>query len=365
MTSLTMRGNEAPQVKLFSYVHLEDRVPRNHPLRPVRQMVDQALAGLDGAFATMYATTGRPSIPPERLLRALLLQIFYSVRSEALLIEQLDYNLLFRWFVGLAIDDPVWDPSTFSKNRDRLIEADVAQSFFNQILAQAEAKQLLSDEHFSVDGTLIEAWASHKSFQRKDGSSPPSSPGRNGEADFKGERRSNETHQSTTDPEALSYRKGDSLPARLGYLGHVLMENRNGLVVDTRLTPATGRAEREAAVAMIEARPGNQRVTVGADKAYDTAEFVDTLRCANATPHVAQNTSNRRSAIDGRTTRHPGYTVSQRIRKRIEECFGWGKVIGPLRKTHVRGVKKVGFVFTLTFAAYNLVRLRNLVGAAP
>jgi len=328
-------------------------------------MVDQALAGLDGAFATMYATTGRPSIPPERLLRALLLQIFYSIRSEALLIEQLDYNLLFRWFVGLGIDDPVWDPSTFSKNRDRLIEAEVARGFFHRVLAQAAAKQLLSDEHFSVDGTLIEAWASHKSFQRKDGGSPPSSPGRNGEADFKGERRSNATHQSTTDPEALSYRKSDNQPARLGYLGHVLMENRNGLVVDTRLTPATGKAEREAAVAMIAARPGNQRVTVGADKAYDTAEFVDTLRGANATPHVAQNTSSRRSAIDGRTTRHPGYRISQRLRKRIEECFGWGKVIGPLRKTHVRGVKKVGFVFTLTFAAYNLARLRNLVGAAP
>jgi IS5 family transposase len=241
----------------------------------------------------------------------------------------------------------------------------VAKGFFAQILAQAEAKQLLSDEHFSVDGTLIEAWASHKSFQRKDGGSPPPSPGRNGEADFKGERRSNATHASTTDPEALSYRKSDNQPARLGYLGHVLMENRNGLVVDARLTQATGTAERDAAVAMIEARPGKRRVTVGADKAYDTADCVDRLRCANATPHVAQNTSKRRSAIDGRTTRHAGYTVSQRIRKRIEEGFGWGKVIGPLRKVHVRGVQKVSFVFTLTFAAYNLVRLRNLVGAAP
>jgi transposase len=360
-----MRGNEAPQVNLFSYVHLEDRVPRRHPLRAMRRIVDHALTGLDGAFAAMYATTGRPSIPPERLLRALLLQICYSIRSEALLIEQLDYNLLFRWFVGLGIDDPVWDPSTFSKNRDRLIEAEVAQGFFDQVLAQAKAKRLLSDEHFSVDGTLIEAWASHKSFQRKDGGSPPSGPGRNGEADFKGERRSNATHQSTTDPEALSYRKSDNQPARLGYLGHVLMENRNGLVVATRLTQATGTAERAAAIAMVEGRPGNQRVTVGADKAYDTADFVKRLRGANATPHVAQNTSNRRSAIDGRTTRHAGYTVSQRIRKRIEECFGWGKVIGPLRKVQVRGVNKVGFVFTLTCAAYNLVRLRNLVGAAP
>jgi transposase len=360
-----MRGNEAPQVNLFSYVHLEDRIPRRHPLRPMRRMVDRALAGLDGAFAAMYATTGRPSVPPERMLRALLLQIVYSIRSEALLIEQLDYNLLFRWFVGLGIDEPVWDPSTFSKNRDRLIEAEVALGFFEQVLAQAAAKDLLSDEHFSVDGTLLEAWASQKSFQRKDGSSPPSSPGRNGEDDFKGERRSNATHQSTTDPEALSYRKSDNQPARLGYLGHVLMENRNGLVVDTRLTQATGTAEREAAIAMVEARPGNQRVTVGADKAYDTADCVDRLRCANATPHVTQNTSGRRSAIDGRTTRHPGYTVSLRIRKRIEECFGWGKGVGPLRKLHVRGVAKVGFVFTLTFAAYNLVRLRNLVGAAP
>jgi transposase len=360
-----MRGNEAPQVNLFSYVHLEDRIPRRHPLRPMRRMVDQALAGLDGAFAAMYATTGRPSVPPERMLRALLLQIVYSIRSEALLIEQLDYNLLFRWFVGLGIDEPVWDPSTFSKNRDRLIEAEVAQGFFDQVLAQAAAKDLLSDEHFSVDGTLLEAWASQKSFQRKDGGSPPPAPGRNGEADFKGEPRSNKTHQSTTDPEALSYRKSDNQPARLGYLGHVLMENRNGLVVDTRLTQATGTAEREAAIAMVEARPGNQRVTVGADKGYDTADCVDRLRCANATPHVTQNTRNRRSAIDGRTTRHPGYAVSLRIRKRIEECFGWGKVVGPLRKLHVRGVEKVGFVFTLTFAAYNLVRLRNLVGAAP
>jgi len=360
-----MRGNEAPQVNLFSYVHLEDRIPRRHPLRPVRRMVDQALAGMDGAFAAMYAVTGRPSIPPERLLRALLLQIFYSIRSEALLIEQLDYNLLFRWFVGLGIDEPVWDPSTFSKNRDRLIEAEVAQGFFDQVLTQAAAKDLLSDEHFSVDGTLITAWASHKSFQRKDGGSPPPSPGRNGEADFRGEPRTNETHQSTTDPEALSYRKGKNLPARLGYLGHVLMENRNGLVVDTRLTQATGTAEREAAIAMVEARPGSQRLTVGADKAYDTAEFVDRLRCVNATPHVAQNTSNRRSAIDGRTTRHAGYTLSQRIRKRIEEVFGWGKEVGPLRQVHVRGVEKVGFVFTLTATAYNLVRLRNLVGAAP
>lgn len=362
-----MRGADIHQDSLFSYVSPESRVPKGHPLRPVRKMVDAAMDGLSGHFQRMYAGTGRPSIPPEKLLRALLLQVFYSIRSERLLMEQLDYNLLFRWFVGLSVDDPVWDHSTFSKNRDRLLESDVAEAFFYQVLDQAEAKGLISDEHFSVDGTLIEAWASMKSFRPKedDDRDGGGSGGRNEERDFHGEQRRNDTHASTTDPEARLYKKGRGKESKLCYIGHTLMENRNGLIVDTEVTPATGTAEREAAVKMLQRRPAGERVTVGADKGYDNRAFVDDCRGLKATPHVAQNTSGRRSAIDGRTTRHPGYTVSQRIRKRIEEGFGWAKTVGAVRKTKFRGLPRLNFQFRLTFAAYNLLRIRNLAVEVP
>ena len=359
-----MRGLDAKSEALFSYVSCEARVPKDHPLRPIRQIVDEALASLSPAFEQLYAKFGRPSIPPERLLRALLLQAFYSVRSELQLIEQLDYNLMFRWFVGLSLDEAVWDATVFTKNRERLIEGDIAKRFMAAVLNQGPVKALLSDEHFSVDGTLIEAWASMKSFRPKDGGGEPPAPGRNGERDFHGEKRSNQTHVSTTDPDARLYRKGPGHPAKLAYLGHVLMENRHALVVDTRLTLATGMAEREAALEMVAHCPGNHRITLGADKAYDVAEFVAGLRQYNVTAHVAQNTTNRRSAIDGRTTRHRGYAVSGRLRKRIEEVFGWTKTAAGFRKTHHRGTTRVGWMFTLTATAYNLVRLRKLLEAA-
>jgi transposase len=354
-----MRGWDARSDALFSYVSCEARVPKDHPLRPIRQIVDEALGALSPEFEKLYARFGRPSIPPERLLRALLLQAFYSVRSEKQLVEQLDYNLLFRWFVGLSLDAEIWDETVFTKNRERLIEGDIARKFMAAVLSQGSVKALLSD-----DGTLIEAWASMKSFRPKDGSGAPPAAGRNGERDFRGEKRSNETHASTTDPEARLYRKGPGQPAKLAYLGHVVMENRHALVVDTRLTLATGPAEREAALEMVADRPGNHRITLGADKAYDVAEFVTDLRAYNVTPHVAQNTTNRRSAIDGRTTRHPGYAVSGRVRKRIEEVFGWTKTAAGFGKTHHRGLARVGWMFTLTATAYNLVRLRKLVGVA-
>jgi transposase len=357
-----MRGMDQQQTALFSYVSLEQRVPPTHPLRTLRPMVEAALRGLGPQFARLYAQTGRPSIPPERLLRALLLQILYSVRSERLLMEQLDYNLLFRWFVGLTLDEAVWDASTFSQNRDRLLAGEIAQAFFAQVLDQARRKHLLSSEHFTVDGTLIEAWASLKSFKPKTGASftrPPDDPG-NPSVDFRGEKRSNATHASTTDPDARLYKKAKGQEAKLGYLGHVMMENRNGLIVDTRLTQATGTAEREAAVEMVAELPGQSRVTVGADKAYDTQDFVAELRELAATPHVAQNTTGRRSAIDGRTTHHAGYTISQQKRKRVEEIFGWKKTVGLLRKVRHRGVALVSWVFTFTAAAYNLMRMRTL-----
>jgi transposase len=310
----------------------------------------------------MYSREGRPFIPPEKLLRALLLQILYTIRSARLLIEQLDYNLLFRWFVGLSMDDKVWDHSVFSKNQERFLDSDLAAAFFARILKQAAAAGLLSDEHFTVDGTLIEAWASLKSFRPKD-TPPPEGGGRNPEVDFHGEKRLNRTHASTTDPEARLFKKGKGKEARLCFMGHVLMENRHGLVVSPRLTAATGTAEREAAVGLVEAVPGRHRITVGGDKAYDTQEFVQSLRALKAVPHVAQNCKGRKSAIDGRTTRHPGYAVSQRLRKRVEEIFGWMKTVGNLRKTRHRGGDRVGWVFTLTAAAYNLVRIRNLTAA--
>jgi transposase len=348
---------------MFSYVSPEDRVPANHPLRAVRAMVEQGLKGLSGIFKELYSATGRPSIAPEKLLRALLLQILYTVRSERMLMEQLEYNLLFRWFVGLNMDEAVWVPTVFTKNRDRLLEGDIAKKFFALILEQAGQAGLLSDEHFSVDGTLIEAWASHKSFQRKDHSEPPSKddPG-NPSVDFHGEKRSNETHESTTDPDSRLARKSSGHESKLAYCGNVMIENRNGLVVDTELLQCNGTAERDAALLMAERIDGNQRVTIAADKGYDTKDFVHEMRNMNVTPHVAQN-NNRRggSAIDQRTTRHAGYQVSQKKRKRIEEVFGWLKTVGMLRKTRHRGIHKVGWVFTFAAAAYNLVRMRSLV----
>jgi transposase len=361
-----MRGDDRSQGPLFSYVSPEKRVPRDHPLRRIRAMVDEALRELSGEFEGLYAKTGRPSIPPERLLRALLLQILYTVRSERLLMEQLDYNLLFRWFVGLSMDDPVWDATVFTKNRDRLLAGDVASLFFDRVLEQARRKRLLSSEHFTVDGTQIEAWASHKSLRpreeaaREHDDDDPSNPTVN----FRGERRSNETHRSTTDPEARLVRmKGKE--SKLAYQGHVLVENRHGLVVEACLSEASGYAEREAAVTMAEALPGRGRKTLGADRAYDAQEHVERLRRLGVTPHVAQNTVRRSSAIDGRTTRHAGYAESQRRRKRIEEVFGWMKTIGLMRKTRHRGVARVGWTFIFTAAAYNLVRMRTLMAATP
>jgi transposase len=339
-----MRGGDVRSEALFSYVSCEARVPLDHPLRPIRKIVDAALGALTAEFEKLYAKFGRPSIAPEKLLRALLLQAFYSVRSERQLMEQLGYNLLFRWFVGLSLDVAVWDVTVFTKNRERLIAGDIATKFMAAVLNQERVKALLSDDHFSVDGTLIEAWASMKSFRPKDGGGEPPAQGRNGERDFHGEKRSNETHASTTDPDARLYRKGPGQPAKLVYMGHVMMENRHALVVDTRLTLASGTAERAA-------------------EAYDVAGFVADLRQYNVTPHVAQNTTNRRSAIDGRTTRHPGYAVSGRVRKRIEEVFGWTKAAAGFRKTRHRGLTRVGWMFTLTTTAYNLVRLPKLLPA--
>ena len=362
---MVMRGSDQHSGSLFSYIDLETRVPKDHPLRAIRDIANEALAGLSGDFAALYAPLGRPSIPPEKLLRASLLQAFYSIRSERQLMERLEFDLLFRWFVGLGIDDPVWDHSVFSKNRDRLLEGEMAAKFLAAILAQPKVKRLLSSQHFSVDGTLVEAWASLKSFRAKDGSDEPPAPGRNGERHFHNEKRSNETHASTTDPDARLYRKGSSQAAKLSYMGHALMENRHGLVVGATLTPATGTAEREAAIKMIVRRsPGARRLTLGADKGYDTKNFVADLRELNIAPHVAQNTTNRASAIDGRTTRHPGYAVSQIIRKRIEESFAWTKTIAGLHKTKHRGVGRVAFQFVFAMAAYNLIRMPRLLSTA-
>jgi transposase len=359
-----MRGDDLQQRAMFSYLSAEERVPKDHPLRKLLPLVDAALRQMTRRFAAMYARVGRPSIAPEKLLRALLLQILYSLRSERLLMERLDHDLLFRWFVGLNMDDPVWDATVYSKNRERLLNSDVAEEFFQQVRAQAEQLDLLSDEHFTVDGTLIEAWASQKSFQPKTGGdAEPAAEGRNPEVNFRGEQRSNATHQSTTDPEARLYKKAKGHEAKLGYLGHVLMENRHGLVVDTRLTLATGTAERQAAVAMVQKRRRQYRVTLGGDKNYDTRDCVQQLRQQQVTPHVAQNNRNRSSAVDGRTTRHAGYAVSQRKRKRVEEIFGWMKTIGLMRKVRHRGRELVQWMFTYTAAAYNLMRMGKLVGA--
>ena len=358
-----MRGDDRQQAGMWSYISPEQRVPADHPLRSIRAMVDTILAELSPEFATLYSPVGRPSIPPEKLLRALLLQVLYSTRSERLLMEQLDYNLLFRWFVGLNMDDAIWDPTVFTKNRQRLLDGDIAQAFFERALAQARERGFLSDEHFTVDGTLIEAWASLKSFKRKDApAGPPDDPG-NPTVDFHGERRSNATHISTTDPDARLARKGRGQEAKLAYQGHVLMENRHGLAVEGCVTRASGYGERAAALEMVGHRAPAGRITVGADKGYDTRDFVEALRLVQVTPHVAQNTSNRSSAIDRRTTRHAGYGVSQWKRKRVEEIFGWLKTVGLLRKTRHRGRARVNWMFIFGLAVYNLVRIRNLAEA--
>jgi transposase len=358
-----MRGTDQQQIHVFSYISPEQRVPKDHPLRSIRTMVDEILKQLSPQFSKMYAKVGRPSIPPEQLLRAQLLQMFYSVRSERLLMEEMDYNILFRWFVGLNLDDKVWDATVFTKNRDRLLEAEMAKEFLARVVAQAREKGWTSDEHFTVDGTLLEAWAGAKSFQRKDkkDATPPDDPG-NPTVDFHGEKRSNETHESKSDPDARMARKSAGKEAKLSYSGNLVVENRHGLIVDSCVWEATGTAERDAALAMLQEIPGDGRVTVGGDKGFDTADFVRECRHMRVTPHVAQNLGRRGgSAIDARTARHTGYGISQKKRKRIEECFGWLKTIALLRKVRHRGTLKVDWIFTFACAAYNLVRMRNLM----
>jgi len=362
-----MRGREEGSEGLFSYVRLEERIPADHPLRSIRALVDEALGSLNGRFEGLYSSMGRPSIPPEMLLRATLLQAFFSVRSERMLMEQINYNLLFRWFVGLPMDAEVWHPTVFTHNRDRLMDADVAREFLAALLALPQVRKLLSSEHFSVDGTLIEAWASMKSFRPKDGSGEPPGPGRNSERNFHKEKRSNETHASTTDPDARLYRKADGRESRLCFMGHVLMENRNGLAVDAALTHATGTAERDATLVMLDRRQTDRRITLGADKAYDVTAFVENLRVRQVTPHIAINGRVskhgvvRRTAVDRRTTRHAGYAASQVCRKRIEEVFGWIKAQAGRGKVKVRGCAKAEAVFTFAVAAYNLIRIPKLL----
>jgi transposase len=365
-----MRGRDDRSEGFFSYVRLEERIPAEHPLRPIRQLADQALLALQGRFEGLYASTGRPSIPPEMLLRATLLQAFFSVRSERMLMEQINYNLLFRWFVGLPMDAEVWHPTGFTHNRDRLLATEVAHDFLAALLALPQIKKLLSSEHFSVDGTLIDAWASMKSFRPKDGSGEPPGPGRNGERNFHNEKRSNETHASTTDPDARLYRKADGRESRLCFMGHVLMENRNGLAIDAALSHATGTAEREAALALLDRRTTDRRITLGADKAYDVTAFVQDLRGRNVTAHIAvdgrvsKRGVIRRTAVDGRTTRHPGYRASHICRKRIEEVFGWIKAQAGLAKVKVRGRARAEAVFTFAVLAYNLIRIPKLLASA-
>lgn len=354
-----MRGDDRQPTAMFSYVSAEDRVPADHPLRPIRSLVDEILRDMSRDFDGLYARVGRPSIPPERLLRAQLLQLFYSIRSERLLMEQLDYNILFRWFVGLEMDEPIWVPTVFTKNRDRLLNQDVARTFLRHVVERAAA--WMSDEHFTVDGTLIEAWASHKSFQPKDG--PPTGDGR----DFHGQTRTNDTHASKTDPDARLYRKSSQTEARLAYLGHVLMENRHGLIVDGMATTADGHAERDAALLLLQAHARRPRArTVGADKHYNTRDFVDVTRQLGYTPHVSQNVKRTGgSAIDRRTTRHAGYATSQACRPRIERVFGWLKPLAGLRKVKLRGLDKVDSLFVFACAAFNLRRLPTLMTMTP
>lgn len=361
--SVPMRGDDPRHDSMFSYITPEARVCADHPLRPIRRMTDAALTRLSPRFDRLYASTGRPSIPPEKLLRALLLQMLYSVRSERLLMEELDYNILYRWFVGLGLDDPVWDATTFSKNRDRLLDGDIADAFFAEVLVAIKAEGLLSDEHFTVDGTLLEAWASQKSFKPRGGDGAPPDDPKNPTVNFHGDTRRNDTHASTTDPDARLYKKAGGREAKLAYLGHLLTENRHGLIVDTAITAATGTGERDAAVAMIGELPlTSRRVTLGADKLFDTRDCVAALRQMRVTPHIAQHHRVRgRSAIDGRTTRHPGYVLSQRKRKLVEQAFAWLKTIALFRKLRHRGGRLVDWMFTFGAAVYNLVRWRNLV----
>jgi len=356
-----MRGTDQTQSTMFSYVSPEARIPADHPLRSTREMTNRALAQLDRKFRRLYSRTGRPSIAPEQLLRALLLQVLYSIRSERMLMEQLEYNLLFRWFVGLEMDDRVWDVTVFTKNRNRLLEGEIAERFFEAVLDQAREAGLLSDEHFTVDGTLIEAWAGQKSFRPKDEDAGGGGGRSATERDFHGERRKNDTHASTTDPESRLYRKGKGKEAKLCFMGHVVTENRHGLVVAARTTLATGTAERDTSVAMMKKLARGRRSTLGGDKGYDTRAYVRELRKLGVTPHVAQNDQGRSSAIDDRTTTHVGYEISQRKRKAVEQVFGWGKTVGPIRKTKHRGKDRVGWMFTFTQAAYNLVRMRPLL----
>ena len=359
-----MRGVDISQESLFTTVHLESFVPKDHPLRAVRALLDEAMKNMNWLLDTIYADSGRESIPPERLIRAQLLQVLYSIRSERQLVEQINYNLLYRWFVGLTIDDKVWDHSSFSTNRDRLLENEVITELFEEVVKLAGKQGLLSDEHFSVDGTLIQAWASQKSFRRKeDDNEPPTDGGRNSEANFHGEKRSNRTHESKTDGDALLAKKGPGKEAKLSYMGHTVMENRHGLIVKAAASQATGKAEREVAADLLAALPGSKRRTVGADKNYDTAGFVEECRAMNITPHVSRNDKRAGgSAIDGRTSRHRGYQVSQRKRKRVEEPFGWGKTIGLIRQMKVRGLSKVNSVFMMTMIGWNLTRMRALQG---
>ncbi|WP_354411306.1 IS5 family transposase [Marinobacterium sp. MBR-111] len=361
-----MRGEDIIQESLFTTVHLDTFVPSEHPLRPIRQLIDEAMKWLNWLFDPIYAEGGRQSIPPERLIRAQLLQVLFSIRSERQLVEQISYNLLYRWFVGLTIDDPVWHHSSFSTNRDRLLEHDVVTHLFEEVVSLARERRLLSDEHFSVDGTLIQAWASQKSFRRKDGTDNTDDDGpagRNAERNFRGEKRSNETHASTTDPEARLAKKSRGSESRMAYMGHRVMENRNGLIVKAAASLATGTAERDVAAELLARLPGSHRKTVGADKNYDTQGFVSACRKMKITPHAARN-ENRPggSAIDGRTSRHAGYTISMRQRKRVEEPFGWGKTIGPIRQVMMRGREKVHSLFQFTMMGWNLIRMRNLQG---
>jgi len=366
-----MRGTDQRSGSLFSYIDIEARVPKEHPLRRVRELTNEALLKLDKRFEDLYSKEGRPSIAPERLLRASLLQLFYSIRSERQLMERMDFDLLFRWFVGLGIDDAVWDHSVFSKNRDRLLNTEIAQAFLTALLSEPRVKRLLSHEHFSVDGTLLQAWASMKSFRPKDGGGDPPGGGRNGEQNFRGEKRSNDTHESTTDPDARLYRKGDGRESQLCYMGHAIMENRNGLAICGEVTHATGTAEREVVLAWIDERPSRRRITLGGDKAYDAFDFVQVLKERNVTPHIAINGTisrhgvPRKTAVDRRTTRHPGYAISQCIRKRIEEIFGWVKSIGGLDQLKVRGIEKAKTAFILGLAAYDLIRLPRLLEEPP
>ncbi len=358
---LSLRSKDVQRTTMWTTVSTEELVPVDHPLRPLRAMVNAALEKLSPTFAKIYSPYGRPSIAPEKQLRAILLMALYSVRSERMLMEQLQYNMLFRWFVGLSIEDAVWDVTVFTKNRERFLDGEIADRFFDAVLAQAREAGLLSDEHFTVDGTLIEAWASHKSFQPIDKKPPSADGGSNPTVDFRGSKRSNQTHRSTTDPDARLCRKSKNTASVLAYMGHALMENRHGLAVDGRVTLAAGTAEREAALAMLDEIGGSHRITLGADKGYDAADFIEGLRARGVTPHVAQNDTYRKSAIDERTTRHEGYAISQRKRKRVEEIFGWGKVVGGIRKVRVRGLERVGAVFKLALAAFNLVRMRQLI----